>query len=119
MQPFAVSFTPHGASISPVLAHPHPTTPPHAAAHSFLCCQSGSPKPWDQHTGHDGGGSVVGDLIYASGVFSVVESLVWQSVLSDACDAAAAAGADHEAAPLVIDGGANIGLRHATALSLS
>jgi hypothetical protein len=48
----------------------------------------------------------VGDILYNTGVYSVVESLVWQSILRDSCDAAAAGG---KAVPLVVDGGANLG----------
>jgi hypothetical protein len=64
-------------------------------------------KTWGEHTGADFGGSLVGDLVFVTGAYSVVESLIWQSVLADACDAAAAEG--DVVAPLVIDGGANIG----------
>lgn len=39
---------------------------------------------------------------------SIVESLVWESVLRDVC---AAMGDDLNARPMVVDGGANIGER--------
>ena len=81
--------------------------------------QSGRPERWDFYTGtgHGStGGTLVGDLLYATGVYSAVESIVWQSVLQDTCDAAAAAGA---AAPLVIDGGANIGQHFMFALVIA
>ncbi len=55
------------------------------------------------------GGSLVGDLIYTTGVYSVVESLIWQSILVEALRASAATGAGDEVSPLVIDGGAHIG----------
>ena len=80
----------------------HPLTSPNFE-------QSGRPETWGSHTGSDFGGSIVGDLIYATGAYSIVESMLWQSVLRDACHAAAVTGASSQAAPLVIDGGANIG----------
>ena len=51
----------------------------------------------------------MGDLIYTTGVYSVVESLIWQSILVEALHASAATGAGDEVSPLVIDGGAHIG----------
>jgi len=72
--------------------------------------QSDTATTWGGLTGADFGGSVVGDLVHSTGVFSVVESLMWQSILRDACDTVVA-GAGNQAAPLVIDGGAHIGPR--------
>ncbi len=51
----------------------------------------------------------MGDLIYATGAYSIVETTLLQSVLRDACHAAAVTGASSQSAPLVVDGGANIG----------
>ena len=64
---------------------------------------------WGAWTGSEMGGSVVGDLLYTTGVFSVVESLIWQSILRDVSASSAAAGTGRHASPLVIDGGANVG----------
>ncbi len=82
--------------------HMHPIS-------SCVVKQSSRAETWGSLTGYEFGGSLVGDLIYNTGVFSLVESLVWQSILRDVCDAAAATGADDQDLPLVVDGGANLG----------